>query len=215
MVDNNFNFRVGQRIRNRRNEINMTMKELGEKVNLSEATIQRYESGKIKGVDVNLLNAIAEALYIEPAYIMGWEASEDDLLQKKKGVKIPVLGKIVAGIPIEAITDILDYEEIDESIAKRGSFFALKVTGQSMEPTIKENDIVIVRQQPDVENGEIAVVMVNSNEATLKRIRIQADGIWLMPDNPAACAAKFYTGEEIATLPVAIIGKVIELRRNF
>lgn len=185
-----------------------TQIELAKYLGVSNTTVNNY----VKGYNMPRMDKI-------DGICRFFGVSRSDLISgvpaKEKGLKIPVLGKIIAGIPIEAITDILDYEEIDKDMALRGDFFALKVTGWSMEPTIKENDIVIVRQQPDVENGEIAVVMVNGNEATLKRIRIQADGIWLMPDNPAACAAKFYTGEEIATLPVAIIGKVIELRRNF
>ena len=185
-----------------------TQIELAKYLGVSNTTVNNY----VKGYNMPRMDKIDGI-----CRFFGISRSDliSDLPAKEKGLKIPVLGKIIAGVPIEAITDILDYEEIDKDMALRGDFFALKVTGRSMEPTIKENDIVIVRQQPDVENGEIAVVMVNGNEATLKRIRIQADGIWLMPDNPAACAAKFYTGEEIATLPVAIIGKVIELRRNF
>jgi repressor LexA len=88
---------------------------------------------------------------------------------RKKGVMVPVYGRVAAGIPIEAIEDILDYEEITEEMARAGTFFALKVQGASMSPDIKDGDVIIVRQQPDIESGEIAVVIVNGFDATVKR----------------------------------------------
>lgn len=94
---------------------------------------------------------------------------QSTLMQPSKhGVRIPVLGKVVAGIPIDAIEDIIDYEEITPELAARGEYFALQVKGESMMPTLREGDIVIVRKQPTVENGEIAIILVNGNEATVQ-----------------------------------------------
>ena len=132
----------------------------------------------------------------------------------KKGVKIPVLGYVAAGIPIEAIEDIVDYEEIPEELAVRGEYFGLKIKGRSMEPRICEGDVVIVRQQPNVENGELAIVLVNGNDATCKKISKHENGITLISFNPTY-APMFYTNEEIQTLPVTILGKVVELRGKF
>ena len=88
----------------------------------------------------------------------------------------------------------------------------LKVKGASMEPRFIEGDTVIVRRQPDVESGEIAIVFVNSDEATMKKVLKQLSGITLIALNPAVYEPHFYTNEQIAELPVTIYGKVVELR---
>lgn len=135
--------------------------------------------------------------------------------QPARGVRIPVLGRVVAGIPIEAITDIIDYEEIPAQMAKSGTYFALQVKGRSMEPTLHEGDVVIVRQQPDVENGEIAIVLVNGNDATVKEVKESPDGLTLIGHNVAVYTPHFYTRDQIQSLPIQILGKVVELRRKF
>lgn len=135
--------------------------------------------------------------------------------QPARGVRIPVLGRVVAGIPIEAITDIIDYEEIPAQMAKSGTYFALQVKGRSMEPTLHEGDVVIVRQQPEVENGEIAIVLVNGNDATVKEVKEGPDGLTLIGHNVGVYSPHFYTKEQIQDLPIQILGKVVELRRKF
>ncbi|MBF0714537.1 helix-turn-helix domain-containing protein [Gemella sp. GH3] len=133
---------------------------------------------------------------------------------KRKGVKIPVLGEVAAGVPIEAIEDIIDYEEITEEMASRGDFFGLKIKGDSMEPAIMNGDVVIVRQQPDAESGDTVIVVVNGDSATCKKIKKHANGLMLIPINPNY-ETTFYSNEEITTIPIVIIGKVVELRRQF
>lgn len=133
---------------------------------------------------------------------------------RKKGVKIPVLGEVIAGVPIEAIEDILDYEEISEDMAAKGEHFALKVKGDSMEPVFYAGDIVIVRQQPTADSGDIVIALVNGDESTIKKLKLTDDGLMLIPANPAY-EPMYYTRKQIDTLPVSIIGKVVELRRSF
>lgn len=135
--------------------------------------------------------------------------------QSVRGVRIPVLGRVVAGIPLEAITDIIDYEEIPAQMAKSGTYFALQVKGRSMEPTLHEGDVVIVRQQSEVENGEIAIVLINGDEATVKEIREDPAGLTLIGHNVAVYTPHFYTRDQIESLPITILGKVVELRRKF
>lgn len=132
----------------------------------------------------------------------------------KKGKKIPVLGHVAAGIPIEAITDILDYEEITEELARTGEFFGLKIKGDSMEPRIKEGDVVIVRQQPEVESGQIAIVRVNGDDATCKKYMKHEAGVSLVSFNPSY-PPMFYTADEVCEKPIVIIGRVVELRGKF
>lgn len=129
-----------------------------------------------------------------------------------RAIKIPVLGTVVAGLPIEAVQNIIDYEDITPALAAQGEFFALQIKGQSMEPRICEGDVVIVRKQEDVESGDVAIVLVNGNEATVKRVKKTPEGITLIANNVAVYTPQFYSNKEIEELPVRIIGKVVELR---
>ena len=134
---------------------------------------------------------------------------------KAKGVLIPVLGRVQAGLPIEAIEEIIDYEEIPEEMAQCGEYFGLQVKGESMEPKFSEGDVVIVKKQPDIESGQIGIVIVNGTDATIKRVvKHDEGGISLVALNPVY-PPKFYTNNEIANMPVNIIGRVVELRAKF
>lgn len=132
----------------------------------------------------------------------------------RKGVAINVLGRVAAGIPIDAIQDIIDIEEISEEMAKTGEFFGLQIHGDSMTPSICDRDIVIVRQQNDAESGDIVIATINGDEATCKRLRKYKDGIELISNNPSYSPFEF-SNQEIEEKPVRIIGKVVELRRKF
>ena len=131
---------------------------------------------------------------------------------KTQAVKIPVLGTVVAGLPMEAIENIVDYEEITPALAAQGEFFALRIKGQSMEPRICEGDVVIVKKQEDIESGDTAIVLVNGDEATVKKVKKTEEGITLIANNIAVYSPHFYSNKEIEELPVRIIGKVVELR---
>lgn len=203
------------RIRELRKNRCMTMKELGAVVGLAESTISQYETGKREPDNETLLR-LGEFFNTSVDYLLGRETVIDGLPEPSvPGSKwIPVLGTIPAGTPVEAIEDILDYEEITPQMASQGEHFALKIKGQSMEPKISDGDVVIVRKQDDCENGEIAVVLVNGDEATVKRIKKRPEGLMLIPNNPAY-EPMFYSNAEIESLPVRIIGKVVELRAKF
>ena len=133
---------------------------------------------------------------------------------KPKAKRIPVYGSVAAGIPLEAIQDIEDYEEITEDMARSGKYAALKIKGNSMLPRFTPGDVVIVRLQDDVDNGDIAIVMVNGDEATCKKIKKTPEGVMLISTNPDY-EPMFYSNQEIAELPVRIWGKVVELRAKF
>ena len=136
---------------------------------------------------------------------------EERTKSQRAGVAINVLGRVAAGIPINAITEIIDTEEISEDLAKTGDFFALKIKGDSMEPRIVDGDVVIVKQQEDAENGDTVIALVNGDDAVCKRLRKYRDGLELISNNPAY-APMFFDKETIETKPVRIIGKVVELR---
>nr|WP_314099846.1 XRE family transcriptional regulator [uncultured Lachnoanaerobaculum sp.] len=131
-----------------------------------------------------------------------------------KAVKIPVLGDVAAGIPIEAVESILDYEEIDEELASKGEFFGLRIKGNSMAPRIQSGDVVIVRVQSDAESGDIVIAKVNGDDACCKKLQKHDEGISLISLNPEY-EPMFFSKKDIADLPVHIIGKVVELRGKF
>ena len=132
----------------------------------------------------------------------------------RKGVVINVLGRVAAGIPIEAIEDVIDTEEITEELASTGEFFGLQIHGKSMEPRMKEGDIVIVRKQDDAESGDIVIAMVNGDEATCKKLIKHEQGISLVSFN-SEFEPMYFTPIDIQEKPVKIIGRVVELRAKF
>lgn len=144
---------------------------------------------------------------------------KSDLIEDKNennlSTRIPVLGTVKAGIPITAIQEILDYEEISSKMARCGEYFALRIKGDSMEPRMYEGDVVIVKQQNTVDNGQIAIVLVNGDEATVKKVRFRDNGIELIAFNSYVYEPHFYSAEDIHHLPVQIIGRVVELRAKF
>lgn len=146
--------------------------------------------------------------------------SKSDLVEKRdttpktKGVKIPVLGKVAAGVPIEAIEDIIDYEEISESMSRSADYFGLQIRGDSMEPKISDGDVVIVRKQDDAESGNIVIATVNGDEATCKKIKKTESGLMLISTNPDY-EPFIYSWEDVKRLPVRILGRVVELRAKF
>ena len=200
----------------RRKELNLTMKQVADKVGVSEGTISRWESGKIADMRRDKIMAYAQALNISPAIIMGWDNVDSSSTSESihAGKRIPVLGSVAAGIPIDAIEDVLDWEDISEDMAKTGEFFGLRIKGDSMQPRIVEGDVVIVRQQPDADSGDVVIVQVNGDKATCKRLAKYSSGISLISFNPAYEPMN-YTNEQIERLPVTIIGKVVENRQKY
>lgn len=130
--------------------------------------------------------------------------------------RIPVVGRVAAGQPILAQEEIIDYEYIDERLHKGGDqYFGLVVKGSSMEPTIHDGDTIIVRVQERVENGQIAVVLVDGEDATVKEVKESEDGLTLIGHNAAVYAPHFYSREEVEKLPVRIIGRVVQSISKF
>ena len=179
--------------------------ELANILNLSKSTIAMYEVGN-RMPDHEMMKTIAELFNVDLNYLYG--------MAPKKGVRIPVYGTVAAGIPLDAIQDIEDYEEITEDMARTGEYAALKIKGNSMLPRFTPGDVVIVRLQDDVDTGDIAIVLVNGDEATCKKIKKTPEGVMLISTNPEF-EPMFYTNQEIEEKPVKIWGKVVELRAKF
>lgn len=194
--------------KNLRRDRDMTQKELGQKLGLATSTIGMYERGE-REPDFETLEKISSFFCVSMNTLLGKENPP-----LPAGVKIPVLGKVAAGIPITAVENILDYEEISSEMAASGDYVALRIVGSSMEPRMCEGDVVIVRVQDTVEHGEVAVVMVNGGEATVKKVQFQKNGILLQPFNPSF-EPLFYSSSDIENIPVRIFGKVVECRQKY
>lgn len=204
---------IGDTIRYLREFHGLSQVELGEIAGVSDKAVSTWENnnkhprmGPIERMAKYF--GISKSDIIEGTILPGARPTESS-------VQIPVVGHVVAGIPTEAVEDIVDWEELPRSMAQRGDYIGLKVKGSSMEPRFIEGDTVIVRRQPDVDSGEIAIVFVNGEEATMKKVLKQPTGITLIAFNPAVYEPHYYSNEQIASLPITIYGKVVELRGKF
>ncbi|AMP19876.1 hypothetical protein AZF37_00620 [endosymbiont 'TC1' of Trimyema compressum] len=137
-------------------------------------------------------------------------------LNNDKTYLIPILGSITADMPISEQPDILGYEEMNVSWKKQGEFIALKIKGDSMLPELKDDDTVIIKLQPTIENGKIGVAQVSSNEYTIKKIIFNNDGVTLMPLNiQGGYNPLFFHNNKNEELPIKPIGILAEIRRRF
>lgn len=199
---------TGQRMKNRRKEIGLSAERVAEILGVSPATIYRYENGDIEKVPGDRLVPIADALKTTPAFLMGWDDVTDNsfpnnIIPMPEMRKIPLIGSIACGAPILAEEHIEEYIDIPRHIH---ADFALTCKGDSMiNARIFDGDIVYIRQQQAVDNGEIAAVLIDG-EATLKRVQLFNDHISLEPENPQY-RPLVYWNEEMNT--VRILGKAV------
>jgi len=204
---------IGDRIKKARLHRGMTLIEVAEKLGKTEATIQRYESGNIKNLKNDTIEELANVLNVSPAHLMGWDtiSKPNNILDLSPAtVKIPVLGKIACGDPITAEENLTGYRYESPDNLPSGKLIYLEAKGNSMEPTIPNGSFVLIREQPEVEIGEIAAVLVNGDtEATLKRVKRQGNTVILMPDNP-----KHEPYVITADNPARIIGKAIRFTQD-
>lgn len=205
--------KIYENIKKYRLSLGLTQTELAERVGYTDRSmIAKIESGKID-LSRNKVYDFAEALHTTPITLLGLD-EELKKERKSKSVKIPVLGIVPAGLPAEAVEDIIDYEEIPESMARGGEYFGLAIKGDSMYPRILEGDVVIVKKQSTADSGDIVIALVNGDEGTCKQLYKYKDHIELKPFNPMY-KPLVYSNEDISSLPVSIIGKVVELRGKF
>ncbi len=220
---------IGKFIKNYRGE--MSLREFADKCEISHTHLDSIEkgvdprTGKPVRVTIETLKKIAKAMgmSINDLLIQSGDVKLDEIKYKEPKnidgmqierdiIKVPVLGKIPAGIPFEAIEDTytIDYEEIPKSWGKGGKeYFALKIVGDSMEPEFKDNDTVIFLKSSTCQSGQYCCVKVNGFDATFKKVKIQENGILLSPlnaNNSSGYTPTFYTNDEINNLPVEIIG---------
>ena len=203
---------IGERIKKLREEKNITVDKLAELIGKNRATIYRYESSEIEKLPTSVLEPLCKALGTTAAYLMGWSDSNLSNIKNIEPiptmVKVPLLGTIACGEPILAEENIEDYINMPE---KAKGTFALRCKGDSMiNARIFDGDIVFIREQPEVENGEIAAVLID-DEATLKRVYKTENSIELRPENPTF-KPLYYQKEEMNK--VRILGKAVGFYSN-
>ncbi|MBQ9851201.1 MAG: helix-turn-helix domain-containing protein [Clostridia bacterium] len=185
-------------------ESDLSYVELEKKTGISKSALQRYANGSTKKIPIDVIQAIAAAVNVSAAWIMGWDNDvPEGFLPLPKTKKVPLLGTIACGEPILATENIEMYIKVDESIP---ADFALKCKGDSMiNARIFDGDIVYIRQQPDVEDGEIAAVLIG-DEATLKKVHKYPNKIVLSACNPMY-DDYVYTNEQLNE--IRILGKAV------
>lgn len=198
---------IGSRIRLAREHADMTQEQLGKLCNTTKQTIFKYENDIVTNIPMDRIEVIASALRVSPVYLMGWD---NDMYSPIKNIipvpemrKIPLIGSIACGAPTLAEEHMEDYIDIPQHIH---ADFALSCKGDSMiNARIFDGDIVYIRQQDTVDNGQIAAVLIDG-EATLKRVQLFEDHISLEPENPQYRPLVYWGGEMNA---VRILGKAV------
>lgn len=199
--------KMSDRIRELRAKHDLTLEQIAQQVGVGRSTVRKWETGIIENMRRDKIAKLAAALHTTPGYLMGWSDEESPLpaniIPLPKMNKVPLIGSIACGAPILADEHIDDYVDIPAHIH---ADFALTCKGDSMiNARIFDSDIVYIRQQDTVENGEIAAVLIDG-EATLKRVRLFDDHISLEPENPQY-RPLVYWGEDMNT--IRILGKAV------
>lgn len=189
---------VGKRIAELRRERGINQEQLAEMALLSRVTVARYESGRIEP-GASALSRIADVLNVSTDELLcRTEKLPPFISITKSGV--PIIGEIACGTPITAQQNITGYADLPESV---NADFALKCKGQSMSPTFEEGDLVLIRQTPDIENGQIAAVGIDG-EAMLKRVYKNETGVTCVSDNPSFAPMFFPAGEGMTVYGMAV-----------
>ena len=206
----------GTKLKYLRTQREWSQEQMANFLGTSKQVISRYENSQTTP-KIDVAAKYASKLGVSADALIDNTKSEADLFIRKQptvNCRVPVLGRVTAGIPIDAVEYIVDYEEISEDMACKGEYFGLQIKGNSMEPKFSEGDVVIVRKQSTIQSGEIAIVLINGDEATIKKVMFFEGGMNLVPSNQAYEVMTF-TNEQIEKLPVQILGKVVELRAKF
>lgn len=185
-------------------------------LNLPEDYWEDVRDGYIP-TNEQIITKLAVLLNTTYDYLMGLTDDPTIPVDDRTGVKIKLFGEVAAGIPIKQIDnfdpdDDSSWEEINRSTAKNGTYFALRIKGDSMATRIQNGDRVIVRYQETVESGQTAVVAINGDTATCKKVIWDEQGGMILMSNNPAYPPRYFTAEQIQKLPVRILGRVVEIR---
>lgn len=207
--------KVGKRLKQARELRHITLEDAGKKVDVHKSTVLRWENGETEKIKLPVIEILANYYNVNPVWLMGYdvpmkrhEIDSNIFPDTDTPKKIPVVGKISAGLPILATENIEGYEFAPSSQIKEGyTYFYLRVQGDSMNLKFNEGDIVLVQKQDDLENNEIGVILVNGFDATVKKYRKENGLVILEPmsTNPEN-TVQIYNPKDIS---IKVIGKVI------
>lgn len=207
--------KVGKRLKQARELRHITLEDAGKKVDVHKSTVLRWENGETEKIKLPVIEILANYYNVNPVWLMGYdvpmerqeiESNVFPIADIPK--KVPVIGRISAGLPILATENIEGYEFAPSSQIKEGyTYFYLRVQGDSMNLKFNEGDIVLVQKQDDLENNEIGVILVNGFDATVKKYRKENGLVILEPmsTNPEN-TVQIYNPKDIS---IKVIGKVI------
>lgn len=211
--------RLNELVSDDKNDLSFLLDKIGIK---SKSTVYRYMNAEMSP-KLSTVKIIADFYNVDPVWLMGYDVPKKKV--NKSFIEVQVYGTIPAGIPVECIEDIQDTEEISiDSISSNKQYFGLKVKGNSMLPDYKDGDTLILEKTETCESGDDCVVMINGNDGTFKRVfkNEESNTITLQPLNTTLgengkpiYPVLTFNSEQIEKLPVRILGKVVELRRNF
>lgn len=186
--------------------------ELAEKTGIDKSKISSYMSGRYKAKQDGVY-LLAQALNVSEVWLMGYDVPMESIpIKNIEKIKIPVLGTVKAGYDYLAQENIIGYESID-NVSDPENYYALQVTGNSMEPLFSDGDIAIVHKQDNFDSGNTCIILVNGEEATVKKVVRMDDGIDLIAMNPYY-PVRHFNKNEMNEIPVKIIGKVVEARKR-
>lgn len=214
--------KVGARLKQAREINNITLEEAGKKVDVHKSTVLRWENGETEKIKLPIIEILAQYYNVNPVWLMGYdvpmERTPDVLrgatpLQILQQFKIPVLGKVKAGYDYLANENIIGHVFLDFKPSDPENYYAVQISGDSMEPLFSNGDIAIVHKQDYFESGNTCIILINGDEATVKKVVRMDDGIDLIAMNPYY-PVRHFTKNEMNEIPVKIIGKVVEARKR-
>ena len=206
---------IGNRIEKSRKALGMTQEELANTLGLNKSTIQRYESGKIEKIKLPIIEAMANTLGVRPEYLAGKSENPEsniEVLPNSKVHMIPVFETVSAGFGAYANDCIIDYIPLYiANISDVQDMMCIKVSGDSMYPKIEDGDIIVVRKQSSVDNGQIAVVLIDGEEGVVKKINFGKNFMELLSINPMY-PPRLFENEEVER--ISIVGLVKQIIKN-
>lgn len=212
--------KIGKRIESARTELNLTQEDLAKELGLNKSTIQRYETGQIKKIKLPVIHAMAKILNVNPSWLSDQSDNREavkpvnsnaEFLSKNEIRIIPVFETVSAGFGAYASNEIIDYMPLYiESDYEAEETLCIKVKGDSMYPKIENGDIVQVHKQDSVDNGQIAVVLIDGDEGLVKKVFVYKDYIELISINPEYPPKRFENEEMNRVEIVGLVRKIIK-----
>lgn len=204
---------TGENIRKYRKMRGLTLEELAAQIGKTDGTLSKYERNEVP-IKSGVLEKIAIALHVSPTVLMGYDIEEEKVFGTDN-VEVPNLGEVAGGIPVDAIEDRTEKFSITNALADTGEFCTFDIKGDSMAPRINDGDVVLVKYQPMVSSGDVAILYMNDYQVTCKKVFFLENGkVKIQAYNEDVYATKIFTKKELEEMNFKILGKVVLVVRN-